>query len=55
MNTIYSTATVCLKDDPENCQTLEPGTVQSVDEGAAMVTWLPATVRQGQIKLFMIN
>ncbi|XP_033972614.1 angiotensin-converting enzyme 2 [Trematomus bernacchii] len=25
MNTIYSTATVCLKDDPLNCQTLEPG------------------------------
>ncbi|XP_032417398.1 angiotensin-converting enzyme 2 [Xiphophorus hellerii] len=25
MSTIYSTATVCLKDDPLNCQTLEPG------------------------------
>ncbi|XP_029702274.1 angiotensin-converting enzyme 2 [Takifugu rubripes] len=25
MNTIYSTATVCLLDDPYNCQTLEPG------------------------------
>lgn len=25
MNTIYSTATVCLLDDPHNCQTLEPG------------------------------
>jgi len=25
MNTIYSTATVCLMDDPMNCQTLEPG------------------------------
>uniref|UniRef100_A0A671WUU0 Angiotensin-converting enzyme n=1 Tax=Sparus aurata TaxID=8175 RepID=A0A671WUU0_SPAAU len=25
MSTIYSTATVCLKDDPSNCQTLEPG------------------------------
>jgi len=25
MNTIYSTATVCLMDDPFNCQTLEPG------------------------------
>uniref|UniRef100_A0A8C9WWT5 Angiotensin-converting enzyme n=1 Tax=Sander lucioperca TaxID=283035 RepID=A0A8C9WWT5_SANLU len=25
MNTIYSTATVCLNDDPFNCQTLEPG------------------------------
>ncbi|XP_042264192.1 angiotensin-converting enzyme 2 [Thunnus maccoyii] len=25
MNTIYSTATVCLKDDSLNCQTLEPG------------------------------
>ncbi|KAM3838134.1 angiotensin-converting enzyme 2-like, partial [Diretmus argenteus] len=25
MNTIYSTATVCLMDDPSNCQTLEPG------------------------------
>ncbi|XP_054473849.1 angiotensin-converting enzyme 2 [Anoplopoma fimbria] len=25
MSTIYSTATVCLKDDPVNCQTLEPG------------------------------
>ncbi|KAK5874195.1 hypothetical protein PBY51_019166 [Eleginops maclovinus] len=25
MNTIYSTATVCLKDNPLNCQTLEPG------------------------------
>lgn len=27
MSTIYSTATVCLLDDPLNCQTLEPGTV----------------------------
>ncbi|KAE8297480.1 Angiotensin-converting enzyme 2 [Larimichthys crocea] len=25
MSTIYSTATVCLMDDPLNCQTLEPG------------------------------
>nr|XP_046247820.1 angiotensin-converting enzyme 2 isoform X2 [Scatophagus argus] len=25
MNTIYSTATVCLMDDPLTCQTLEPG------------------------------
>ncbi|KAK2920018.1 angiotensin-converting enzyme 2 [Channa argus] len=25
MSTIYSTATVCLMDDPFNCQTLEPG------------------------------
>ncbi|XP_028999570.1 angiotensin-converting enzyme 2 [Betta splendens] len=25
MSTIYSTATVCMKDDPFNCQTLEPG------------------------------
>ncbi|XP_041838146.1 angiotensin-converting enzyme 2 isoform X2 [Melanotaenia boesemani] len=25
MSTIYSTATVCLLDDPLNCQTLEPG------------------------------
>ncbi|KAM9860403.1 angiotensin-converting enzyme 2 [Aulostomus maculatus] len=25
MSTIYSTATVCLMDDPHNCQTLEPG------------------------------
>ncbi|KAK7912937.1 hypothetical protein WMY93_013148 [Mugilogobius chulae] len=25
MSTIYSTATVCLPDDPFNCQTLEPG------------------------------
>ncbi|XP_072236951.1 angiotensin-converting enzyme 2 [Leuresthes tenuis] len=25
MSTIYSTATVCLPDDPLNCQTLEPG------------------------------
>lgn len=25
MNTIYSTATVCLMDEPDNCQTLEPG------------------------------
>ncbi|KAM4592837.1 angiotensin-converting enzyme 2 [Odontesthes bonariensis] len=25
MSTIYSTATVCLLDDPMNCQTLEPG------------------------------
>ncbi|XP_078101680.1 angiotensin-converting enzyme 2 [Sander vitreus] len=25
MSTIYSTATVCLNDDPFNCQTLEPG------------------------------
>ncbi|XP_062268927.1 angiotensin-converting enzyme 2 [Platichthys flesus] len=25
MNTIYSTAKVCLKDEPLNCQTLEPG------------------------------
>uniref|UniRef100_A0A8C2WBB9 Angiotensin-converting enzyme n=1 Tax=Cyclopterus lumpus TaxID=8103 RepID=A0A8C2WBB9_CYCLU len=25
MSTIYSTATVCLMDDPQNCQTLEPG------------------------------
>uniref|UniRef100_A0A8C6NK03 Angiotensin-converting enzyme n=1 Tax=Nothobranchius furzeri TaxID=105023 RepID=A0A8C6NK03_NOTFU len=25
MSTIYSTATVCLLDDPFNCQTLEPG------------------------------
>ncbi|XP_075934093.1 angiotensin-converting enzyme 2 [Anarhichas minor] len=25
MSTIYSTATVCLMDDPTNCQTLEPG------------------------------
>lgn len=25
MNTIYSTATVCLLDDPTSCQTLEPG------------------------------
>lgn len=25
MSTIYSTATVCLQDDPFNCQTLEPG------------------------------
>lgn len=27
MSTIYSTATVCLIDDPLNCQTLEPGTL----------------------------
>lgn len=27
MSTIYSTATVCLMDDPLNCQTLEPGTL----------------------------
>ncbi|XP_047437247.1 angiotensin-converting enzyme 2 [Mugil cephalus] len=25
MSTIYSTATVCMMDDPSNCQTLEPG------------------------------
>ncbi|KAG7482030.1 angiotensin-converting enzyme 2 [Solea senegalensis] len=25
MSTIYSTATVCLKDDPHDCHTLEPG------------------------------
>ncbi|XP_048108405.1 angiotensin-converting enzyme 2-like isoform X1 [Alosa alosa] len=25
MGTIYSTGTVCMKDDPFNCQTLEPG------------------------------
>ncbi|XP_028297880.1 angiotensin-converting enzyme 2 isoform X2 [Gouania willdenowi] len=28
MSTIYSTATVCLIDDPLNCQTLEPGLEQ---------------------------
>lgn len=25
MSTIYSTGTVCMRDDPFDCQTLEPG------------------------------
>lgn len=33
MNTIYSTATVCLNDDPFNCQTLEPGTTLLLKTG----------------------
>lgn len=44
MSTIYSTATVCLIDDPLNCQTLEPGTV--CDWGVAVATWLLAAVNE---------
>ncbi|KAJ3592955.1 hypothetical protein NHX12_005293 [Muraenolepis orangiensis] len=32
MSTIYSTATVCLKDKPMDCQTLEPGLEQVMSE-----------------------
>ncbi|XP_012675889.2 angiotensin-converting enzyme 2-like [Clupea harengus] len=33
MSTIYSTGTVCMKDDPFNCQTLEPG-LESIMAGS---------------------
>ncbi|XP_053720382.1 angiotensin-converting enzyme 2 isoform X1 [Synchiropus splendidus] len=43
MSTIYSTATVCLKDEPFNCQTLEPGLekimADSKDYSARLHVW----------------
>ncbi|XP_059211362.1 angiotensin-converting enzyme 2 [Centropristis striata] len=43
MSTIYSTATVCLKDDPLNCQTLEPGLehvmFNSIDYAERLHVW----------------
>ncbi|KAG7275851.1 hypothetical protein CRUP_016791, partial [Coryphaenoides rupestris] len=43
MSTIYSTATVCLKDKPHDCQTLEPGLeavmADSQDYGERLHVW----------------
>ncbi|KAF1392660.1 hypothetical protein PFLUV_G00030370 [Perca fluviatilis] len=43
MSTIYSTATVCLNDDPFNCQTLEPGLehvmASSIDYSERLHVW----------------
>lgn len=51
MSTIYSTATVCMLDNPLNCLTLEPGKLSLL--GPVVVKWLLVAVKDRQSSLLL--